>query len=138
MIFFDTNSRRLIKLSTRVQFKQQLTGDLFADLPVEMSYVQIMKIAQDRKQWKQLSTLVNDPQAIKKHLKFILDLAPNKKPQLLTPESISTLGVPENNHAPPPDPKKAVQAWSKIMNQEKMERPKQKKPKSMPWTINKK
>ena len=76
---------RLIKLSTRVQYDQKLTGDLFADLPTEMPYEQVRQIVQNHKHWKQMSTLVGDPQAMKKYLKkyqrlIISELKPNPNP----------------------------------------------------------
>ena len=46
---------RLIKLTTEVQFQQGLEGGMFMDLPEDLSYQDIVKMAQNRKLWKTLS-----------------------------------------------------------------------------------
>mgnify|MGYP003326603192 CR=1 FL=1 len=52
--------KRLVKFATAIQFRQQLEGDLFDDIPSHFTYDDIQRLAQDRVAWKQLVLLRGD------------------------------------------------------------------------------
>ena len=47
--------KRLVKLATRVQFDLGSEGDMFMDLPQDLTYEDICALAQDRAIWKEMS-----------------------------------------------------------------------------------
>ena len=52
--------KRLVKLAIEVQHGQQLKGDMFQGLPADLTFGEIHELAQDRKLWKEMRTLLGD------------------------------------------------------------------------------
>ena len=53
---------RLIKLAVKVQFNQDLTGDMFDALPRHLNFDEVVNLVQDRKLWKMLTNYNGDAQ----------------------------------------------------------------------------